>query len=359
MQRGFEITCICAPSAEAQMIRERGAALHTAPLRRSIAPLDDLRAVWNLWRFLRRQRFDIIEVSTPKAALVGAIAARLAGARCIIHLIRGLAYQFQTGLSGRILRWSTAIPCRLAHFNVSVSHSMREQLHTDGVCDRERIAVLGEGSSNGVDLRRFDHHDRSRRDDIRRRFDIPADAVVAGFVGRITGDKGIVELVEAFKRLTERCPNLYLLLIGRYEERDRPPEHVEELIDHHPRIRLAGWQTDTAPFYQAFDIFVLPSFREGLANTLLEAGAMGLPTVTTDAIGCRDVVRDGQTGFCTPIRDVARLAEGLATLVQDARLRNEFGAAARRWVEANYDQRKVWDAQLAFMQNCLQKRSAG
>lgn len=344
MDHGFDITVVCAPTPLAEDIKARGLRLHTAPLARAITPTRDLRALWNLYRFLRRERFDLIEVSTPKAALVGAVAARLAGAPRVVYLLRGLAYQQQGALTRRLLRLSDKIACRFSHRVISVSTATLEQACQDGVCPCEKIVVLGQGSSNGVDLERFSN---GREDDsgaVRRRLGIPDDAIVAGFVARMTGDKGVVELVDAFTALSEVMPDLHLLLVGDYEQRDRPPGRIVQVVEQHPRIIGAGWQDDPRPFFRAMDFFVLPTYREGLGTVLLEAAAMHLPLITTKASGWSDGV-ENETALFVPIRDSSRLKDAMEKMASDPGLRARMGAAGRRKVEQCYDRRLVWALQ--------------
>ena len=338
----FDITAVCASSDLDSAIRGRGLRLHTAPLTRSISPWQDLRALWNLWRFLRRERFDLVEVGTPKAALLGSIAARLAGVPCIVHLLHGLAYQGQRGLVRRIVRWSTAWPCRLANCTISVSPSAKEQAQQDGVCTADRIRVLGAGSCNGVDLDRFTPERRSLGTEVRSRYNIPTDATVIGFVGRMTRDKGLIELVEAFQTLGDQHPDLVLLLVGDYEHRDRPPADVIDRIANHAQIRHVGWQEDPVPYLAAADVVVLPSYREGLPGVLLEAAALGLPAITTDATGCRDAVRNGVTGLMVLVGDAEALRRAIGRLAEDGDLRRQMGQNARQWVAERFDQKRVW-----------------
>ena len=352
--RGFDITVVCAPTPIGADIEARGVRLHTAPLARSITPLKDLAALWNLYRFLRREQFDLIEVSTPKASLIGAMAARLAGARRVVHLLRGLVYHQQGGLTARLLRWSHQLACRFSHRVISISESMLEQACQDKICTRDKIVVLGRGSSNGVDLQRFSSRFVAAEPDARRRLGMAEDAVVVGFVGRMTGDKGLAELVTAFASLSEKRPGLYLLMVGDLEDRDRPAESIVERIGRHPRIRHVGWQSDVRPFMSAMDFLVLPSYREGFGTVLLEAAAMGLPLVTTDAVGGRDVVIDGKTGFCVPVRDSGKLEEAMMRLASDEGLRSRMGEAARHVVEQHYDCAVVWALQEQEFHRLLQ-----
>ncbi len=339
---GFEVTVVCASSELDEAIRARGVRLHTVPLTRAISPWQDLRAVYRLYRFLRSGRFDIVEVTTPKAAVVGALATSLARCPRLIHMLQGLAYQGKRGLLGWILRTSTRIPCRLSNVTLAVSPSVRDEACRDGIADPARIRVLDHGSGNGVDLERFSPQRRMSGAAVREGYGIASDAVVIGFVGRMTRDKGIDELAAAFRSLSAEFPKAVLLLVGDYEHRDRPADSTVDFLSRCASVRHVGWQTDVVSFMAAMDVVVLPTYREGLGNVLLEAAAMGIPTVTTDATGARDSIVGGVTGLRVGVGNVLELREALASLVRDAGLRETMGRAGRHWVSEHFDQRHVW-----------------
>lgn len=339
---GYDVTVVCGHTPLADAIRSRGVKLFTADLTRTVSPLSDLQALAQLFKFFRRERFDVIEVSTPKAALVGSMSARLVGGSKLIHLLRGLAYQRQNFLSALLMRWSQRIPSILAHSVIAISQSLRERAIADRVVEGERTVVLGAGSSNGVDTARFSPPLRENRKALRERLGIPADAVVAGFVGRLTRDKGVEELIPAFTAALAKYPNLHLLIVGDYEHRDRPATHTVEQIDRHAHIHRTGWQTDTATFYGALDFLVLPSHREGFGAVLLEAQAVGLPVIATDIEGCRDALRPGETGLLVPLYSIELLQHAMEKLAADSDLRCRMGDAGRAWVVENFDQQRLW-----------------
>jgi glycosyltransferase involved in cell wall biosynthesis len=345
IEHGFDVTVVCAPTPLAAAIEARSVRLHTAPLTRKISPLRDLLALWNLYRFLRREQFDLVEVSTPKGALIGSLAARLSGVPCLVHLLRGLAYQGKTGLGARLLRFAHAIPCRIADRVISISTQTMEQACRDDVCDRDKIEVLGYGSSNGVDLKRFSPLPEEVRRTERAALGVTDNDVVAGFVGRLTRDKGIVELVDTFAALHETMPKLRLLVVGDYEKRDRPPQRVINEITENTRIKHVEWQHETWRFFGAMDFLVLPTHREGFGTVLLEAGAMGLPVVTTEAAGWWGAVDQAKEALCVPVGDSDKLREAIARLAGDAALRCRMGNALREKVTTHYDCRRVWSLQ--------------
>lgn len=346
MANGFEVTVVCASSELDDAIRARGVRLLTVPFTRAITPLQDLRALVCLYRFFRREHFDLVEVSTPKAALLGSVAARLARSRPIVHVLHGLAYQGKRGLLGWILRASTRIPCTLSDTTLSVSQSVRDEACKDGIADAGRICVLAAGSANGVDLERFSPQRCMSGAAVREKYGIAPDAVVIGFVGRMTRDKGIEELAASFRAFSTEFPKAVLLLVGDYENRDRPTDSTVGFLSTCSGIRHVGWQTDVVPFLAAMDVFVLPTYREGMGNVLLEAAAMAIPTVTTDATGARDAIVDGVTGLRVGVGNVLALREALASLIRDAALREAMGRAGRHWVSEHFDQRHVWQLQV-------------
>ncbi|MGH7444105.1 MAG: glycosyltransferase, partial [Longimicrobiales bacterium] len=248
----------------------------------------------------------------------------------------------------RQLLWCTEwVACRLAHRVLCVSHSVRHEAIQSGICHGGKIAVLRGGSGNGVDARaRFNPelHGGVVRAATRARFGIPADAVVAGFVGRIVRDKGIIELAGAWGELRARCPTLHLLLVGPLEPQDPIPAEVERLLRADERVHFAGMDWDTPPFYAAMDLVVLPTYREGFPNVALEAAAMGLPVIATRVPGCIDAVADGVTGTLAAVRDVDSLAAAIARYASDGALRHAHGSAGRKRVIAEFGQEGVWAA---------------
>ena len=342
-EHGFEVTVVCAPSELDNAIRSRGVRLHTAPLARSISPARDLWACWRLWKFLSRERFDIVEVGTPKAALVGTLAARMAGVRPIVHILHGLVHEGQRGLTGSLLRAATMVSCRLADVTFSVSASARRAAIEAGLVASDRIRVLGHGSCNGVDLMRFRPVTAEQRSAARARLGLPMNALVVGYLGRFTREKGLVELADAFDTLRSRIPHLRLLLVGEFEARESLPVEVTERLKADERVTLVDWQDDPLDCYAAMDVVALPSYREGLGNILPEAGALGIPTIASDATGCRDAMEPEVTGLRVPARETAALRDAIERLATDDDLRARLGDAGPAWVGERFDQHRVWE----------------
>jgi glycosyltransferase involved in cell wall biosynthesis len=355
-EQGFDVHVVSSPSDEAaRFVAAEGGSFIPVEMRREIAPLHDLRALWRLWRVLRRLRPDICQVGMPKAGLLGGLAAWLARVPCRVYMLHGLRLETLSGGKRLLLTWAERVACRAAHRVVCVSESLRRRAVELGIVADGRCAVLGAGSANGVDVERFAVSEElcGVADQIRDDLGIPKSASVVGFVGRLTRDKGIYELVQAFERLKKGYPNLHLLLVGAYEEGDPVPHATRMKIAIEPRVLRVGHVNDTAPYYHAMDLVALPSCREGLPTVVLEAGAAGKPVVGSRATGMADAVEDGRTGLLAPVGDVAALAEKLAKLLDDPAWSKEMGNAARQHVAKNFRQENVWTMLAAFYHSLL------
>ncbi len=358
--RGFEIYGLSAPGELLSLFSEReGISVQAIEMTKRITPLLDLVALLRIWRWLRRVRPDIVHGHTPKGGFLGMLGAWLARVPVRIYHIRGLRFVTATGWKRHLLVWIEKLSCRFAHEVLCVSASLRAQAVADGLCSAEKIKVLGGGSGNGVDsINRFNPSKvlASSRSEIRAKYGIPNDAAVLGFIGRMVWSKGIVELAEAWRSLRNEYPYLHLLMVGRAEPEDPLPAEVEELLRRDPRIHLTGEEWNTPPLYAAMDIVVLPTYREGFPNVLLEAAAMSLPVVATAVPGCVDAVQNGITGTLVPPYDSQRLAEAIKGYLENPELRRQHGSAARERAVREFRQETIWLAMYEEYLQCLLKK---
>lgn len=352
---GFDVHL--AASFDDKLPTEPGVTFHSIPLTRNLAPAKDAASLARMVALITRLRPDIVQAGTPKAALVGMLAARIVGTRTRIFHIRGLDHL--AGTRGRALAAEVAqrTCCAVATNVLCVSQSLRERLIAERFCAASKTTVLLRGSSNGVDaLGRFDPEKHAgSRSELRRSLGIPDDSLVIGFVGRLVRDKGIEVLSKAWSTLRAEFPSAYLLLVGPFESGDALPRHVKDGLLGDSRVRQT--QTDwgqAASLYSAMDVIGFPSVREGFPNVPLEAAAMGLPVVATRVVGSVDAVVHGQTGLLIEPRDPDALVKSLRTLLLDADHRRRLGAAARARVLSDYRPTDIWAAQVDWYRQLLE-----
>jgi glycosyltransferase involved in cell wall biosynthesis len=346
--QGFEVHALSSPGAFLDEFAEREKiTAHSVEMLRQISPLQDLKAILRLCRRIRKIRPTIVHSHTPKGGLLGTIAAWLTRTPIRIYHIRGLPLMTAKGNKRRLLWLSEKIACLLAHRVLCVSHSIREVAITEKLCAPHKIKVLLGGSGNGVDAIGRYNPDRlttSEHQAIRSEYGIPETALVIGFVGRIVRDKGVHELIQAWKILRDEFPNLHLLVVGMLEPQDPVDADVVAILQNDDRIHLTGRQWDTPPFYAAMDLLVLPTYREGLPNVPLEAAAMRLPVVATRIPGCIDAVQDGVTGLLVPPYSGEELATAIRCYLLDSTLRDHHALAGRTRVLELFRQEKIWEA---------------
>ena len=326
---------------------------------RNIAPWRDLAALGRLWRLMRQLRPTIAHVGTPKAGLLGGLAAWLAGVPCRVYTLHGLRLETVTGWKRRLLILCERIACVLAHRVVCVSSSLRRRAIDLGLVDARKAIVLASGSANGVDPSRFSptRERRAAAAEKRHELGIPNSAPVLGFVGRLTRDKGIVELVEAYAELKTSFPTLRLLLVGSFEKGDPLPPSVRRAIEEDPRIVCTNFVKDTSIHYHIMDVLVLPSYREGFPTVVLEASAAEKPIVAAAVTGTLDAVVNGTTGILVRVGSWRALAKALAGLLEDRTRAAAMGHAGRKRVEKEFSSPRVWSALLDCYRELLSARA--
>jgi len=346
--RGLEVHAIASPGPLLEKFGDiEGIDVHAVKMLRKISPLRDLIAIFFICRMLWKIRPEIVHAHTPKAGLLGMIAAWIVRVPVRVYHIRGLPFVTMSGPRRWLLRFAEQVACRLAHRVLCVSHSVGAVAVEENLCQPQKLSVLCGGSGNGVDSScRFNPSkvELPAKSRIRHRLEINQDELVLGFVGRIVRDKGVVELIESWKILRKEFPALHLLIIGSFESRDSVPADTKGFLQNDPRIHLVAQTQEIPEYYREIDICVLPTYREGLPNVLLEAAAMECPVVATQVPGCVDVVVEGKTGMLVPARDSSALTDALRVYLTDQHLRQQHGKAARCWVQEHFSSENLWAA---------------
>ncbi len=356
-EAGFRVTLVSSPGELLERTAAReGVEPVALPMQRVISPLADLVSLARLWWLLWRLKPDLTEFSTPKAGLLGTLAAWLAGVPARVYMLRGLKLESSTGFKRRILLASERVAAACAQVVLCNSESLRVEAQGLGVAPDRKLDLLGDGSSNGVDMERFSPGPSG----VRERLGIPGAAPVVGFVGRLTRDKGVPELIEAFGAILKAEPETHLLLVGWFDAaEDALGGGYRARIESHPRIHCTGYVEDTAPYYRAMDLMVLPTWREGFPNAVLEAAATGIPVITTIATGSRDSVVPEVTGLLIPPGYPEAISEAVLKLLRDNSRRLRMGKAARAWVQDHYGNERVLRLTTLFYENLLARVRAG
>lgn len=356
LSQKYEVVAVSSPQPELDDIaRREGVRTVDVPMRREIAPLSDFAALLRLVRVFRRERPQMVHSITPKAGLLSMLAARLAGVPVRVHTFTGLVFPSASGLRRRVLMLADRTICRCATHVIAEGQGVKSDLQRFGIT-RKELHVLGFGNVRGIDL---SHYDRSsdvmeRARELRRRAGAGDSTFVFVFVGRIVHDKGIDELVEAFCRLRDEGVDARLLLAGSFETVGSVSARTRETLSARPDICISSdWVDDARPWYAAADAFVFPSHREGFPNAVIEAGAMGLPSIVTDINGSREIIIDGRNGVIIPVQDVQALCSAMKRMASDKALAAGMGAAARPLVASRYEQGFVQSQLMDFYDSIL------
>ena len=306
---GYEVSVIC--SDDGKIRDELGDSIRYIPMEipRGISVVGSLKAIDTLKKIFNREKFDLIQYSTPNAAFYSSIAARRAECKVRNYHLMGLRYLGASGIGRIILKALERIACHNSTSIECVSKSNMEMGIKEGLFLKEKVTVVWNGSTGGVDLSRFDFSKRQQwRMQIRKELGYSSSDFVYGFVGRITKDKGIDELLSAFLELNDTSK---LLLVGDIEEDNHLDVELLAKAQQNSNIKFHSFVSDIERYYAAIDVLVLPSYREGFGNVIIEAGAVGTPAIVTDIPGPTDTIDREKTALVVPTKDSAALAEAM------------------------------------------------
>ena len=312
-QNGWEVIMISADGKERQAVIENEGCRHEiVPMTRAITPFKDIVSLIRLYRILRKEKPQIVHSHTPKAGLLAMIAGRMAKVPVCIHTIAGLRFMTTSGFKKKLLISMEKLTCRMAHHVWVNSFSLKEYIQQNRLCNNSKLEVIGNGSTNGIDLQRFNSAVLKSEviQDIKDKIKYDSSLFYFLFVGRLVRDKGINELAEAFVKINAQYPSTRLLLVGALEnELDPIDQHTQDVLLSHPAIIRTGWDNRIEYYFDLANVFVFPSYREGFPNVLLQAGAMGCPVICSSIPGNVDVVTDRVTGLLFPAADSKSLYE--------------------------------------------------
>jgi len=348
MSTSFEVVAISSDREYLERVGVReGVRTFPIDMSRKITPLADFLAICKLYFFLRKEKPFIIHSHTPKAGLVSMIASKLAGVPHRLHTVAGLPLMETKGFKRTILNWVEKLTYACATNVYPNSFGLQEIIVQNKFCHSSKLKVLGNGSSNGIDIDFFNPslYTESQNLSLRQQLQIGQSDFVFVFVGRMVSDKGINEMVSAFERHQTQHPLSKLLLVGDYEaDLDPLLPNTLEAIQTNEAIITTGFQADVRPYLALSNALVFPSYREGFPNVVMQAGAMGLPCIVTDINGCNEIIKEDVNGVIVSVKNTDNLLLFMNEFVENSQLFNQLQANSRAMIANRYNQQVIWEA---------------
>lgn len=325
--------------------KEKNLPIYKVNLTRKITPLKDLQALIKLIRILKKEKPEIVHTHTPKAGLIGMLAAKLSGVKNRLHTVAGMPLLESSGLKYKLLTFLERL---------TYACSTQVYFNSKGLMDivlekkiskaKSKFKVIGNGSTNGVDTKYFskEHYSEDELNRLRLEHNIKEKDTVFLFVGRIVKDKGVNELVNAFKKLSNKFDNVKLVMLGRFENDLNPVDYeTSQEIESNPNILFLGYKIDVRPYFGFSDVFVFPSYREGFPNVVMQAGSMGLPSIVSNINGNNEIIENDINGKIIPVKNKDVLYQAMLTWHQNPKYVAEMKTNARKIIKERYDQKFV------------------
>ncbi len=344
----YEVTAVSSEKERLIAFGEsQGVKTHEISMTRQITPLQDLKSLWQLFWFLKKEKPFIVHSHTPKAGTIGMIAAKLAGVPNRLHTVAGLPLLETTGNKRKLLGFVEKITYACATKVYPNSVGLKDIIVQEKFCKPNKLKVIGNGSSNGINTDFFSPQSVSeeQKRTLKTQLAISEDTFVFIFVGRIVADKGINELIAAFTQLSAEHKKCKLLLVGPFEKELDPllPE-TETTILTTENILSVGYQNDVRPYFAISDCLVFPSYREGFPNVVLQAGAMELPAIVSNINGCNEVIVSGENGILVEPKSTEAVYQAMKSILEDNELTIRLKNNARHRIVSRYQQQVVWEA---------------
>lgn len=351
MKDYYKVIAISSDGEYLKKIGEKdGVETFCVEMTRKITPVKDLKAVFELYKFFKKEKPLFVHTHTPKAGTVGMIAARLANVPNRLHTVAGLPLLETTGIKRSILSLVEKVTYKCTTNIYPNSKGLEEIIINEKFCSISKLKVIGNGSSNGINTTYFDPalFPDTSKGNLKKELSIRDNEFVFVFVGRLVKDKGINELVKAFDKISKYNNGVKLLLVGPQEpELDPLERETLDIISQNRDIIEAGYQSDVRPYFAISDALVFPSYREGFPNVVMQAGAMALPSIVTDINGCNEIIADNINGIIIPPKSISDLQAKMQLYLNDKDLLVKHKSNAREMIVSRYSQEFVWQALLS------------
>jgi len=359
MSAYFQVIGVSSPGETLmEVAKQEGVTTIAIPMTRSITPVKDLKALWQLYRLFKKERPQIIHTHTPKAGLLGMMAGRVARIPIRMHTVAGLPLMESKGFKKKMLEFTERLTYSCATSIYPNSKNLANFIIKKKYCHPGKLKVLGNGSSNGIDMEFFklNPDSISSADELKKKWNVTENHFVFLFVGRLVKDKGIEELIDAFTRLKQTQTSIKLLLVGPFEEELDPISgKAKQIIEQDTDIIHVGFQQDIRPYLALSQVLTFPSYREGFPNVPMQAGCFNLPSIVTDINGCNEIIVHGKNGLIIPVKDADALHRSMLALMTDVPLYLNLKANARKMILDRYEQNKFWGILLDEYHDQLKK----
>jgi glycosyltransferase involved in cell wall biosynthesis len=345
MNEFYDVTAISSDKVRLEKFgKDNKVKVFNVEMTRVISPYKDFKSLFKMYLFFLKEKPQIVHSHTPKAGTIGILAAKLAGVPHRLHTVAGLPLLEAKGFKRKLLNFVEKITYSSATKIFPNSFGLRDIILKERFCSKDKVQVIGNGSSNGINTEYFDISKLNKNElqKLRNDLSISDEDFVFVFVGRIVSDKGINELLSAFNKLT--FSNVKLLLVGPKEpELDPLTNASEQLIIKNKNIIEVGYQSDIRNYLAISSALVFPSYREGFPNVVLQAGSFGLPSIVSDINGCNEIIINGYNGIIVPVKNSNILYESMIKLIEDKDLYATLTSNSRQRIVENYDQHVMWD----------------
>lgn len=348
MSQFFEVVGVSSAGEDLEIVKVReGIRVEALEMSRQITPLQDFISLIKMIRFLQKEKPQIFHSHTPKAGIIGMLAAKIVGVPIRIHTVAGLPLMEAKGVKRKILNFVEKLTYQSATHVFPNSKGLYDFILEEKLCPASKLKIIGKGSSNGIDTEYFSPANIPTTEiaRLKKELGIQEDDFVFVFVGRLVKDKGINELVAAFSQSEIRNLKSKLLLVGPLEPDLDPllPETLAE-IESNPQIISVGFQSDVRPYFSISDALVFPSYREGFPNVVMQAGAMGLPAIVTNINGCNEIIEDSKNGYLIPVKNTEALKKAMLEFLQKDEKYGEMKSQARMMIQSRFEQKVYWEA---------------
>ncbi|WP_293892601.1 glycosyltransferase family 4 protein [Flavobacterium sp.] len=355
MSSYYDVTAVSSEKEYLEKIgkREKVSTFHLE-MSRKITPIQDFLAVIKLYRFLKVNKPLIVHTHTPKAGIVGMLASKMAGVPHRLHTVAGLPLLETKGLKRKLLDFVEKLTYSCATKVYPNSHGLLDIIAKNSYCSVTKLKVIANGSSNGIDTKYFNSNlfYETPNLELKKELALTTSDFVFIFIGRLVTDKGINEIVAAFKVVNVKYPNAKLLLVGDYESDLDPLLPLTLLqIQTNDAIITVGFQSDVRPYLSMADALIFPSYREGFPNAVMQAGAMGLPAIVSNINGCNEIIVEGENGTIIQVKNTSAIIEKMELLMTDENYFKKIKSNAREMIVSRYEQKLVWEAILQEYKN--------